>query len=81
LFSFSAACGVGAVINFGLAQLLLFSGLPWYLAGFAGMVVSSVWNFAVTAMFTWRWKRRAAMFPQSIDPLVTAHVAEGRADI
>jgi len=60
LASFCAACGVGAVINFGLAQLLVSSGLAWYAAGLAGMVVSSVWNFGVTAIFTWRHERRMA---------------------
>jgi len=58
LLSFCAACGAGALINFGLAQLLLSSGVPWYVAGFAGMVVSSVWNFGMTAILTWRQGRR-----------------------
>jgi dolichol-phosphate mannosyltransferase len=58
LASFCAACGIGAVINFALAQLLVSSRLAWYAAGLAGMVVSSVWNFGVTAMFTWRRNRR-----------------------
>jgi dolichol-phosphate mannosyltransferase len=58
LASFCSACGIGAVINFALAQLLVSSRLAWYAAGLAGMVVSSVWNFGVTAMFTWRRNRR-----------------------
>ncbi|HEV2198831.1 MAG TPA: glycosyltransferase family 2 protein [Bryobacteraceae bacterium] len=52
--SFFIACGIGAVVNFGLARLLLMSGSPWYFAGLAGMAVSSVWNFGMTAVFTWR---------------------------
>ena len=52
---------LGAAINFALSQLLLGSGIPWYLAGFAGMVVSSVWNFGITAVFTWRRAREKAI--------------------
>jgi len=60
LVTFCAACGIGAVINFALAQLLVLAGLPWYAAGLAGIVVSSVWNFGVTAIFTWRRGRQVA---------------------
>lgn len=63
LLSFTLACGIGAVANFGFARVLLTGGLPWYAAGFIGMAVSSVWNFGVTAIVTWRRaKVRAVRF-------------------
>jgi dolichol-phosphate mannosyltransferase len=54
LFSYYAACSIGAVANFSLARFLFTSGLPWYLAGVLGMAVSSVWNYGVNVLFTWR---------------------------
>jgi dolichol-phosphate mannosyltransferase len=60
LLTFFAACSIGAVINFALAQLLTLAGLPWYTAGLGGIVVGSVWNFGVTAIFTWRRGRGMA---------------------
>ena len=35
-------------------SFLLGAGLPWYLAGILGMAVSSVWNYGVNTIFTWR---------------------------
>ena len=79
-FSFLIACGIGAVINFGLAQLLLGSGFAWYVAGLAGMAVSSVWNFGMTAVFTWRRAQagqiRAERAPVYADHPVSAPHAE-----
>ena len=54
LFTYYVACSIGAVTNFSFAQFLLTAGLPWYLAGLLGMAVSSVWNYGVNAIFTWR---------------------------
>jgi len=54
LASFYLACSIGAVTSLALAQFLYQSGIPWYLAGVLGTVVSSVWNFSVTSVFTWR---------------------------
>ncbi len=54
LFSYYAACSIGAVANFSLARFAFTAGLPWYLAGVLGMAVSSVWNYGVNVLFTWR---------------------------
>ncbi len=54
LLTFYAACSIGAVTNFSFAQFLLAAGLKWYIAGVLGMAVTSVWNYGVNAMFTWR---------------------------
>jgi dolichol-phosphate mannosyltransferase len=57
LASFCAACSVGAVVNLSVAQQLLARGFPWIAAGFGGLVLSSVWNYGVTSVFTWRRTR------------------------
>jgi dolichol-phosphate mannosyltransferase len=54
LLTFCAACSAGAVVNVIFAQSLLHSGFPWYLAGVSGIAVSSVWNYGVNTILTWR---------------------------
>jgi dolichol-phosphate mannosyltransferase len=54
LLTFYVACSLGAVINISFAQSLFHLGLAWYLAGIAGMTVSSVWNYGVNLVLTWR---------------------------
>ena len=56
LLSFYLICAVGAVANVGAASYLFDIEHTWWLAGFAGAVVGSVWNYAVSSVFT--WKRR-----------------------
>jgi dolichol-phosphate mannosyltransferase len=60
LFSFYAACAIGALVNFQLAEFLYDSGVVWPLAGVLGAVVGSVWNYGVTSTFTWRKSRSPA---------------------
>jgi dolichol-phosphate mannosyltransferase len=60
LFSFCTACSVGAFINLRIATYATNdAGLPWYVGGFIGLAISSVWNYSVTALFTWRQQKRA----------------------
>lgn len=54
LLVFVAACSIGALTNISVAQFTLNAGLPWYLAGMLGMGISSVWNYGVNTIFTWR---------------------------
>jgi dolichol-phosphate mannosyltransferase len=61
LLSFYAACSVGAIITVRFAQQAKDTGIPWYAAGLMGLAVSSVWNFVVTMLFTWRLRRRGAL--------------------
>ena len=58
LISFYAVCSIGALVTIRVATFATASGTPWYLAGSAGIIVSSVWNYGVTAVFTWREVRR-----------------------
>jgi len=51
---FYVACSVGAFINVGFAQFLHSRGVPWYLAGISGMGISSVWNYGMNTVITWR---------------------------
>ncbi len=54
LFRYYVACLIGAIANLGFATFLLRAGLPWYVAGFVGLAVSSVWNYGVNMIFTWK---------------------------
>ncbi len=53
LLTFYLACSVGAFVNVVLAQHLFGLEIAWWLAGGAGIIVGSVWNFAVTSTFIW----------------------------
>ena len=54
LFSFYLICAVGAVGNVGIAAYVFAADNVWWLAGISGAIVGSVWNYAVSAVFTWR---------------------------
>ncbi|MGH9663163.1 MAG: glycosyltransferase, partial [Bryobacteraceae bacterium] len=60
LLSFYTACSVGMFVNLRVAGFASDNGLSWYAAGFLGVTVSSVWNYAITAILTWRQRRREA---------------------
>ncbi len=54
LFSFYAICSVGVVANVGVASFVFHEHYKWWLAGIAGALVGTVWNYAASAIFTWR---------------------------
>jgi dolichol-phosphate mannosyltransferase len=54
LASFWLACSFGAWANVVFARTLLQSGLAWYFAGLAGIILSSVWNYSISSLFTWQ---------------------------
>ncbi len=54
LLTFQAICAVGAASNVGVAAFLFMSNYSWWLSGVAGVLVGAVWNYAVSAIFTWR---------------------------
>lgn len=56
--SFMLACSVGAFSNVGIASYLFTHATVWALAALAGIVVGAVWNYAVTAMYTWNKQAR-----------------------
>lgn len=58
LFTFYLACSLGALLNASFAILLVHSHIPWYLAGLSGMAISSVWNYGINVILTWRYYLR-----------------------
>jgi len=57
LVTFYLACSIGAVISVEFATFLFERSFPWFMAGFFGAIAGAVWNYAVTATFTWRASR------------------------
>jgi len=56
--TFCVACSIGAAVNLSVSENLFQRGLPWLLSGAAGLTISSVWNYGVTSVITWRRRRR-----------------------
>jgi dolichol-phosphate mannosyltransferase len=56
---FITACSFGAWANVVFARALWQSGAEWYLAGFAGIVLGSVWNLSISSLFTWGTRTRS----------------------
>src|SRR6516165_1879263 len=56
LVTFYAICALGAVANVGIAGYMFSRNEVWWLAGLAGVAVGSVWNYAVSSVFTWKQK-------------------------
>jgi dolichol-phosphate mannosyltransferase len=57
LLYFYLACSVGAIVNVNFAQFLNRRGVPWFVAGISGIAISSVWNYGVNTVITWRRAR------------------------
>ncbi len=60
LVTFCLACGLGVIANVSVANEVFHHGVPWWLAALTGLLFSSVWNFGVTSMTTWRQQRRSS---------------------
>lgn len=56
LVSFYVICSVGVVANVGIGQYLFNAHQAWWVAGIAGIIIGSVWNYAVSSIFTWTRK-------------------------
>jgi dolichol-phosphate mannosyltransferase len=53
--SFCAASSVGAAANLGVAVYMFDTiNALWFTSALAGVVVGAAWNYAVTALFTWK---------------------------
>jgi len=52
--SFVVACGLGALANVGIANYLFEHQTWWMASAVAGVLVGAVWNYAVTAVYTWK---------------------------
>lgn len=53
LLSFYLVCSVGAVANVGVANVVFAEQYTWWLAGGAGVIVGTVWNYVASSIFTW----------------------------
>ncbi|MGC2398904.1 MAG: glycosyltransferase family 2 protein [Acidobacteriaceae bacterium] len=54
LVSFALACSLGALANIGVASYLFKQHTLWGLSALAGIAVGAVWNYAMTATYTWK---------------------------
>lgn len=57
LFIFALVCSIGAFANVSIASLVYDWRTSWPIAALAGIAVSSVWNYGVTARYTWGARR------------------------
>ena len=57
LLTFYLACSIGALMNVSFAAFLHRQAIPWYIAGVSGTAISSVWNYGVNTILTWRRSR------------------------
>ena len=53
LFTFYLVCGIGVIANVGVANFVFQRDYTWWLAGGAGALVGTVWNYAASSIFTW----------------------------
>ena len=50
---FALTCSVGLLANVGVAAVLVRMGFHAYPAALAGIVIGSVWNYALSSRFVW----------------------------
>ena len=50
---FALTCSVGLLANVGVAAVLVRMGFHTYPAALAGIVIGSVWNYALSSRFVW----------------------------
>jgi dolichol-phosphate mannosyltransferase len=65
--TFTAACSIGALTNVSLAERLASRGVAPWIAAIVGLTISSVWNYGVNEVVTWR--RRVRLKRARLDPL------------
>jgi len=51
---FALSCSIGLVANVGIARVIYSDGQVWWLAGLAGAVTGSVFNYVTSGLFVWR---------------------------
>jgi dolichol-phosphate mannosyltransferase len=54
LLSFYLVCSLGAVANVGIGSLVYDQFHGWWIAGIAGAIVGSVWNYVASGWLTWK---------------------------
>jgi len=54
LAMFYGVCTIGALSNIALANFLFEQGASWWLAAICGVVIGSVWNYALSSLMIWK---------------------------
>ena len=54
LLTFYAVCSIGAIANVSVASWIYMLDRSFWIAGLAGVLMSVVFNYSVTKVFTWR---------------------------
>jgi len=54
LLTFYFICGIGGMANVGVSSYLFGHDTAWQLAALSGIVMSAVWNYAISARYTWK---------------------------
>jgi dolichol-phosphate mannosyltransferase len=54
LVSFYLVCGLGALANVGVANLVYAAERLWWVAGVAGATIGALWNYTATSFLTWK---------------------------
>ncbi len=54
---FALLCSIGALANINIASWLVAGKTVWWVAGFAGALISVVWNYAASNTFVWRRRK------------------------
>ena len=79
--SFVAACSLGGMANVGIAAYLFEHQTGWVLSAVAGVLVGAVWNYAVTAVYTWKKPRAVQRTPRgSVFDRLRALISRGAGD-
>lgn len=68
LIKYFAVCGLGAVANVGFASWIYGVRDSWWLAGIAGVIVGSVFNYSVASSLVWKRKKKYRRLVQAAVP-------------
>ena len=74
ILRFAATCSFGAWANFIFTRALWQSGVEWIVAGFAGIMIASVWNLSVSSFVTWPVRRQSSRVQPVYDPALAAEI-------
>ena len=56
--TFNLICGAGALGNVGVANWLFQHHNFWVVSALAGIAITTVWNYAMSSIFTWGRPKR-----------------------
>jgi dolichol-phosphate mannosyltransferase len=56
LLIFYAICSLGIIGNVGVAKFMFEGQFQWWLSSIAGVVIGTLWNYAVSSMLIWNKK-------------------------